>query len=89
MSRIYAPTRDGKIQMFREALAAARARGDAGMVRNCKVELAACGVFETAMDEPALEYAVPPKPRGRRPKPRCEHNMIADRCPDCNEEMVA
>jgi hypothetical protein len=74
--------------MFREALANARARGDVGMVRAMKVELAMLG--ETTEPEP-LETAVPVKPRrGRRPLPRCEHGMILMRCPDCSpEEVVA
>lgn len=87
MSRVYETTRDGKIQMFRDALAQARAQGDAGMVRNCRLELAA---LETTRDDSPLEQAVPGKPRrGRRPKPRCEHGLIAERCEVCNEDEVA
>ena len=89
MSRIYESNSRGKTEMFQDALVAAKARGDLGMVRNLRAELAACGVFETTEDTTMLEQAVPPKPRGRRPKPRCEHDMILDRCPDCNEELVA
>jgi hypothetical protein len=85
MSQVFAPTRDGKAQMFRQALADARAQGDAGMVRAMRVELATLGVFETTQAD-QLEQVVPEKPRrGRRPKPRCEHGMIADRCLECEE----
>ena len=38
-----------------------------------------------------MEMAVPEKPRrGRKPQPRCEHNLIIPRCPECfPEEQVA
>jgi hypothetical protein len=89
MTQVYEATKQGHIQMFREAFAHARARGDAGMIRAMNVELATLGVFETAQG-PELELAVPEKPRrGRRPLPRCEHDMILARCPTCSpEEMV-
>lgn len=86
MSQVYDATRAGKTRMFREALARARAMGDTGMVRCCQAELTALGAFETTQDATALETPTPAAPRrGRRPKPRCEHNMIADRCETCNE----
>jgi hypothetical protein len=77
-------TTDGRIAEFKEALEAARARGDAGMERAMKVELATLGVFETVTPEP-LEMAVPAKP-GRRRMPRCEHDTIIPRCPLCYPE---
>jgi hypothetical protein len=82
-----------KIAMFRETRANARARGDRGMVRNMDVELARMGAGETAMettqDATVLETVVPEKPRrGRRPMPRCEHDVIAARCPECMEEVA-
>ena len=87
MSQVYAATREGKIQMFRDARVRALACGDYSMARAMKIELANCGDFETVVDEPEMERAVPEKPkRGRRPKPRCEHDMILDRCPDCRDE---
>lgn len=50
------------------------------------VELQRLGAMETTEDTTALETVTPEKPRrGRRPKPRCEHDMILDRCPDCSE----
>ena len=89
MTQVYEASKQGHIAMFRDALANARARGDAGMIRAMNVELGRLGVFETTQ-APVLEMAVPEKPRrGRRPMPRCEHGMIAERCPDCNEELVA
>ena len=89
MTQVFAASKQGAIQMFKEALASARARGDAGMVRAMSVELATLGVFETT-EAGELERAVPEKPRrGRKPMPRCEHDMILARCPDCSpEEMV-
>lgn len=86
MSRVFESTRAGKILMFRDALARAVTAGDQGMARNCRVELATLGVFETVEPVDDLERVVPEKPkRGRRPKPRCEHNMIVGRCATCNE----
>lgn len=87
MSQIYAPTRQGRIAMWREARAAALERGDMGMVRGANAELASLGVLETTQPADEMERVVPDKPRrGRRPLPRCEHDMIAARCPTCNEE---
>ncbi len=86
MSQIYAPSKQGRIAMFREALQAARARGDASMVRAMRVELASLGDLETTQAE-RLEEVVPEKPRrGRHPMPRCEHDVIVPRCPECYPE---
>jgi hypothetical protein len=85
MSQIYAPTRQGKIRMFREARARALQQGDMGMVRNCDIELAACGYETTQADR--LEDTMAPKPRrGRQPMPRCEHDVIIPRCEVCYPE---
>ncbi len=81
---IYAPTRHGRAAMFREAREKAMAAGDAGMVRAMDVELGILG-FETTEEPQDLEQAVPRKP-GRKPKPRCEHNIIVPRCPECFPE---
>ncbi|HTG20904.1 MAG TPA: hypothetical protein VK681_12740 [Reyranella sp.] len=52
------------------------------------VELDRMGYRETVIPEP-METTMAPNPKkGRPPKPRCEHNMIADRCPDCNDELA-
>ena len=91
MTQVFEATKQGHIQMFRQALANARARGDAGMIRAMNVELATLGVFETTQGPAGMEMelAVPEKPRrGRRPLPRCEHEMIAERCPTCNPEAL-
>jgi len=74
--------------MFREMRAKARAVGDAGVVRMTDVELGRLGPLETIEAVTDMETAVPEKPkRGRKPKPRCEHAMILDRCPDCSPEQ--
>lgn len=98
MNQLLAPTKQNRIQMFREARANARARGDLNMVHAMNVELATLGVFEEnratlsyeTTQEPGLEEkAVPEKPRrGRKPLPRCEHEMIAARCPECSEDVI-
>lgn len=71
--------------------AAARQRGDFALADAMTGELErlgyrepVSGAFETAVAE-MPERAVPRK--GRPKLPRCEHNQIADRCPDCNEEL--
>jgi len=46
---------------------------------------AALAQVETATVE-MPERAVPPKKRGRPPKPRCEHGKIPERCLDCQAE---
>lgn len=88
MSQVYAPSRDGKVAMWREMRSRARAVGDAGVVRMTNVELGRLGALETTEAVNDVETAVPERPkRGRRPKPRCEHDMILDRCPDCSPEQ--
>jgi hypothetical protein len=90
MSRVYPPTRDGKAAMWRETRARARAHGDAGMARMASVELARLGELETTQDTTLLETVTPVAPRrGRKPKPRCEHGQIADRCVDCDPDLAA
>jgi hypothetical protein len=83
-----------RIASFRQALANARSRGDASMVRCMKIELGRLGVGETAVEGPLetvtpepMENTMADRPRrGRRPMPRCEHNQIAERCDICNQE---
>lgn len=42
---------------------------------------------ETMQATEVLERAVPERPkRGRPPRPRCEHGMLVERCPTCNED---
>jgi hypothetical protein len=82
-------SRAERVAMWREQRDSARARGDTGIARCAERELDRLGVIETTQDATELEHAVPEKPRrGRRPKPRCEHDIIAERCPDCNPEMA-
>ncbi len=71
--------------MFRENRARALACGDMMMARAMGIELATLGVMETTRDETVLEQAVPRRP-GRKPKPRCEHDVIIPRCPECFPE---
>jgi hypothetical protein len=80
--------RAAKIADFRRMRAQARSAGDAGIARAMDLELAHLGEFETTQ-APALETATPAKPRrGRKPLPRCEHNLIASRCPDCADDAA-
>jgi len=74
--------------MFLQERAKARSRGDRSVERCMNVELDRMGYRETVIPEP-METTMAPNPKkGRPPKPRCEHNMIADRCPDCNDELA-
>ncbi len=79
-----------KLQMFMSARAEAIARGDRRLARTMDVEIARLGYRapeRETMQAVTMEQAVPEKPRrGRPPKPRCEHDMLLDRCPDCKLE---
>jgi hypothetical protein len=76
--------------MFLQERENARGHGDRGVERCMDVELDRMGhrdhPVETTEQE-QLERAVPaqPKRRGRPPKPRCEHDMLVERCPECSE----
>jgi hypothetical protein len=75
-----------RIEMFRTARAKARARGDSNMVRCMDVELARLGVRDRPVTE-AAETEVEVKPRrGRKPKARCEHGTLPERCEICSPE---
>lgn len=69
----------------------ARACGDKSLERACNADLARHGYrdeLETTEAETLPEQVVPDKPkRGRPPRPRCEHDMIVDRCPDCRDDL--
>ena len=52
------------------------------------VDMPATAPVEHAVASAAPEMVVPAKRRGRPPRPRCEHGTIADRCVECNEELV-
>jgi hypothetical protein len=76
--------------MFLQERENARARSDSGVERCMNVELARMGYrdvpirAETTTVEPK-ENTGQPRPRPKRPKPRCEHGQVPDRCVDCNE----
>jgi hypothetical protein len=77
--------------MFLQERADARARQDAGVERCMNVELARMGYqepLETTAQQP-MQTTLQEKPRrGRPPKPRCEHDMLVGRCPDCSEDAI-
>ena len=89
-----------KLKMFMDVRSEAVARGDRRLQRTMDVEIARLGYRvpegpfisvegpqETTQAVGLMEQAVPEKPRkGRPPKPRCEHDMLLDRCPDCSLE---
>jgi hypothetical protein len=77
-----------KVRMLRGVRDQAHAIGDRSLEAAMTADLERMGIrdasveFETAVPEP-LELAVPRK--GGRPKlPRCEHDMIVGRCPECD-----
>jgi len=78
---------------FLHARAKAQARGDANMVRTMNVELARMGYADPRSAEPAPAAATAvldaprPKRAGRPKMPRCEHDVIASRCPVCLGEV--
>ena len=78
---------------FLHARAKAQARGDANMVRTMNVELARMGYADPRSADPApvavtaVLDAPRPKRAGRPKMPRCEHDVIASRCPVCLGEV--
>ena len=84
-----------KLRMFLFERDRAYSRGDVGVIRSMNVELRRLGVADTAtLANPTGKHAkatavMDPKPMGRPKLPRCEHGNIADRCPECNEELLA
>lgn len=85
-------THASRVANWRDMRAKARSVGDFSMVHTAGVELQRLGIgpLETTQG-PETEQAVPGRPkRGRKPKPRCEHEMILERCPTCSpEDQVA
>lgn len=73
--------------------AAARERGDWNLARAMDVELERLGYREAgALEATAVrmpERAVTEKRRGRPPRPRCEHDMLVGRCPECDGDDPA
>jgi hypothetical protein len=71
----------------------ARKCGDVSLERACDADLARYGYRdapETTTLQDLPERAVPeaPRKRGRPPRPRCEHNQIAERCAECAEQEM-
>lgn len=66
----------------------ARGLGDAGLERACNADLARYGHMETTEAVVEDQERVVPEPpkRGRKKLPRCEHNKIVGRCPQCDDE---
>ena len=93
--------RSQKLALFLDTREDAIARGDYSVVACMNAELDRLGwnertgplerhetVLEAAVPPP-MEQAVPAKPkRGRPPSPRCEHDMLVDRCPTCAEDSL-
>jgi hypothetical protein len=89
--------------MFLRERDRARLRGDLGVQRSLTADLRRLGVPDDATladpsgkqrrngAEPKAEEETPrPAKRGGRPaKARCEHGVIAERCAECNEELLA
>jgi hypothetical protein len=78
--------------MLRGARDQARVLGDRSLEAAMTADLERMGVrdepepvtgLETVVPE-LLEFAVPRK-SGRPKLPRCEHNMIVGRCPECGD----
>lgn len=89
-----------RIQMFLDARDRARVRKDYGIVRATTADLRRLGVPDNAtLADPtgkqgrrrraSEDAAVERHKPGPKPRQRCEHGSIADRCPACNEEVLA
>lgn len=88
-----------KIRMFLATRDDAYRRNDPGIVRSMNAELRRLGIpDEATLQNPngrrslgrrIREETAPAKSPGRPKLPRCEHENIADRCPECNPELVA
>jgi hypothetical protein len=85
-----------RIAMFLQARDRAYARRDAGIVRAMNNELRRLGIRDDATlahpngppkPQPEGAVAVAEKPRQARQK--CEHGNVADRCTECNPELLA
>jgi hypothetical protein len=77
-----------KLRNFLDLRESARMRGDTGLQRAMDAELRNMGYCAPETTQaPEMEMAVPEKPRrGRPPRPRCEHDLLLERCEDCREE---
>lgn len=84
---------EARVEMFLLERDRARARGDNGVDRSLTADLRKLGVSDTATlanpsGIPFASVEVVSRGPGRPKKPRCEHDAIADRCPDCNPELA-
>jgi hypothetical protein len=89
-----------RVHMFLVERDRALARGDHGVVRATTADLRRLGVPDWAtVADPTGKNArrangAASKPQearkkpGPKPKPRCEHGVIAERCAECNEELL-
>lgn len=83
--------------MFLRERDRASARNDHSVVRSLTADLRRLGVRDDAtLAHPAgkpprveTREELPAKGNGRPKLPRCEHENVADRCPECNPELVA
>lgn len=77
-----------KLRNFLELRENARRMGDTKLQRAMDQEMARIGYCAPETTQaPVMEMAIPEKPRrGRPPRPRCEHDMLLERCPDCKDE---
>jgi hypothetical protein len=70
----------------------ARSLSDVGYLRACTADLRRYGhreALETTQAAALPERAVPEPPRrGRRPLPRCEHDLIIGRCDACENKEI-
>jgi len=96
---------DKKLSQFLRERDRARARGDWGVWRSLTADLRRWGVPDDAtLSHPtgqprkaerssvSVEEVFPDEKRkpGRPPRvPKCEHGVVADRCDECNPEILA
>ena len=89
-----------KIRMFLETRDRAYERRDVGVIRSMNVELRRLGVVDDAtLADPTgrtsragrTRESAPPakKPKNGTKLARCEHENVAERCPECNPELAA
>ncbi len=85
---------ENKLDMFLKAREEARLNADFSVMTAMNAELARLGYREPQAGLETTqavmpERAIPPKPRGRPPRPRCEHGQIVDHCNECKEGEIA
>ena len=90
-----------KVKLFLSTRDDAYRRNDAGVVRSMNFELRRLGIRDEATladpsgkhpraAEAARTRQTAPPARSTKPKTaKCEHGSVAERCPECNEELAA